>query len=429
MARVTRKTDSSDDSHPLSAEQFGESFDLPDLNAPFDASAVDPTTHSAFETHAAATPANANSGSSPETPRPTRPRKPRVSKAARSNAAIPEDTGFAAATPAAATGIAATTASTSAGSNSSIGKTATSTGSSIRAAAGRKSGSWTRALFQPGVLALLATVVAGVVCFPYLKGRLPRLEDDPEYLVAASKIRVNEQPKWIPGNLVADVASRGHLPDELSLLERRTAQDVADAFALHPWVLAVTEVRLSHPSSIQVRLKYREPVAMIEVRGGAYPVDEFGFLLPPGDFSASDVRQYLRVTGVRSTPQGSAGTIWGDPVVTSAAKLAALLKNDWPAFGIAEIQAPDATANNDSDRNGFFELVSTGGSRIIWGRGPESDHPGELTAAQKLTRMQRYIADFKSFDSGGRFEFDIRNWREIIRRPLNVRSDDAPFRR
>ena len=76
----------------------------------------------------------------------------------------------------------------------------------------------------------------------------------------------------------------------------------------------------------------------------------------------------------------------------------------------------------DRDRV-FLELLTHGGSRIVWGRPPGTRHPGELTVSQKLGRIMQFISHFDSLDPpGGPFEINIRHWREIIYRPLNSES-------
>jgi hypothetical protein len=65
-----------------------------------------------------------------------------------------------------------------------------------------------------------------------------------------------------------------------------------------------------------------------------------------------------------------------------------------------------------------LQLQAKGGSTIIWGRAPGTDHPGELTSAQKVARLDKYVTEFGSFSRpSGPYEIDIRHWQEITRRP------------
>lgn len=280
-------------------------------------------------------------------------------------------------------------------------------------------------LYRPVTLVTAATIVGLALAWPVIRRHLPDLDTRAEYRVAADKIHVTQPPHWVPHELVNQVIDQANLPSELSLLDPNTLRDVSEAFALHPWVEEVVSVRKSFPAAIDVVLNYRRPVAMVQVRQGHYPIDTNGILLPPHDFSATDAKSYPQITNVLSTPQGPAGTDWGDPVVTEAAKLAAELAPNWKKLNLAAIVCPRSVSPDDSFDVGVYELRTTGGSEVVWGHGPDSDHPGELTTAQKLERLDKYAAKFGGLDQPqGRFRIDIRHHRDIRRVPL---ASDGSF--
>ena len=275
-------------------------------------------------------------------------------------------------------------------------------------------------LYQPRVLFCFALLVASAICFPLWKALLPDLSRRPEYRVLAEDIQITQPPRWVPRDLVDQVIQQANLPQELSLLDDNLTFEVAEAFRLHPWVDEVVSVTKSVPGQVQVKLNFRRPVAMVQVKQGMYPVDPEGVLLPPTDFSVSDTRLYPLILNVHSTPQGPAGTNWGDPEVTSAAQLADELSPHWKKLQLASIVCPHSTGN-DAINTSLYVLMSTGGSRILWGRAPGTDHPGELTTEQKIGRLKKYAADFGGFDRPhGPYEIDIRHWQEISRRPLRA---------
>jgi hypothetical protein len=163
---------------------------------------------------------------------------------------------------------------------------------------------------------------------------------------------------------------------------------------------------------------------MVEVKQGQYPIDSHGVLLPPQDFSVSDTRTYPLITGVGSTPQGPAGAGWGDRVVEDAASLAAELGPTWKKLGLAAIVCPMSSDDHTKFDEGVFVLSSKGGSRIVWGHPPGTDHPGELSTKQKLGRLEDYVKRFGSFDNPhGPYLIDIRHWRDISRTPLSARRE------
>jgi hypothetical protein len=270
----------------------------------------------------------------------------------------------------------------------------------------------------------IALVVAAAIVGPEIRKRLPDLAERPEYRLAAVKIEITQPPHWVPHDLVEQVVQHAALPAELSLLDDDLTRQVAEAFQFHPWVEEVVSVKKSVPAKIEVQLRYRCPVAMVQMQQGMYPVDGAGILLPPADFRIADTRKYPVILNVRSTPQGPAGTPWGDPVVLGGARLAAELAPYWKKLGVTSISCERSPTGKTADE--WYTLISTGGSRIIWGRAPGVDHPGELSVEQKIGRLKKYVADFGNFDQPhGPYEIDIRHWREISRRPLTAFLDDT----
>ena len=278
-----------------------------------------------------------------------------------------------------------------------------------------------RQLYRPMTLATAALVVMAGLFLPHLKGLLPDLSQRDEYLLWATEIEITQPPHWVPHNLVAQVVENANLPAKLSLLETNLVSEIAEAFQLNPWVEKVVSVSKSFPAKVVVVLNYRRPVAMVEVRQGQYPIDSHGVLLPPQDFSVADTRSYPIITGVVSTPQGPAGTDWGDKVVAGAAELASKLSPHWKKFGLVAIACPRTVDDHEKIDEGVYVLLAKGGSRIIWGHAPGTDHPGELSTKQKIGRLDEYVTKFGGFDRPqGPYQIDIRHWRDISRSPLSA---------
>ncbi|HLJ10768.1 MAG TPA: hypothetical protein VKU82_06245 [Planctomycetaceae bacterium] len=282
-----------------------------------------------------------------------------------------------------------------------------------------------RQLYRPMTLATAAAVVTAGLFLPRLMKELPDLGEQREYRIESRRIEIAALPHWVPHDLVAQVVDQAGLPAELSLLDDGLAGEIAEAFRLSPWVDEVVSVRKSFPAKIAVVLNYRRPVGMVEVKQGKYPIDAHGVLLPPQDFSVADTRAYPVVSGVVSTPQGPAGTRWGDGVVEGAARLAAELGPLWKKLELAAIVCPRTTERRLKIDEGVFVLMSKGGSRIIWGHAPgdtaDADHPGELSTKQKIGRLTEYVKRFGGFDKPqGPYQIDIRHWRDISRTPLSA---------
>jgi len=270
---------------------------------------------------------------------------------------------------------------------------------------------------QPGWLVLAAGVLSLVVLGPRIWKWLPDLRQRPEYQLRTADIVVADLPRWVPRKLVAEVVERGQLGTQRSLLEPNLLPEIARAFEQHPWVEKVIRISKGVPARITVEVQFRKPVAMVELPTGVLPIDSQGVLLPPSDFTPEDARRYPLILNVSSSPRGGPGHPWGDPQVAGAAKLAGALLPHWNEFQLEAVLLPGATASVDAKLwEGNFQVVTRGGSRILWGRAPGVVYPGELTAEQKLGRLEECVTRFGGFDQpDGPYEIDIRHFQEITR--------------
>lgn len=284
----------------------------------------------------------------------------------------------------------------------------------------RKKRSW---FFQPKGLMLAAAVGVGLLSLPVLVRRLPSLQERPEYLISTAQVTTSPPPQWIPSNLTEQVFQRAGLSDQESLHDSSLSERIAAAFHTHPWIERVVSVRKSYPARVHVEVVYREPVAMVRGIDGHYPVDRKGVLLPARDFSEEDVNRFPVIERVASLPMGKLGESWGDPAVSGAAELAAVLNEEreegpswWQELQLASILVPQRVALSDDADELQYELRTVGGSEILWGRGPSARHPGELSVAQKVERLDRFRHDYGGFDDDhGPYVIDIRPWQGIER--------------
>ena len=280
--------------------------------------------------------------------------------------------------------------------------------------------SWVGTIFRPLRLTKLAVIVGIFTLLPYLIQRLPNLASRPEFRVATRQIRIVPEPEEpVPRNLLEQVIEFGKLPRELSLLDGKIPASLAQSFARHPWIAKVVSVRESYPATVTIHVEYRKPIGMVQVTGGCFPIDASGVVLPPGDFSAADLKRYPNIQGLILTRSLRPGMAWKDPSLLAAARLAELLAPQWRELRLDSIVVPNRSESKSDSSKIVLELRATDGSKIIWGRDPGTGHPGELTPAQKIGRLEYYLAEFGGFDRpNGPYEIDIRHWQEISRRPL-----------
>jgi hypothetical protein len=200
----------------------------------------------------------------------------------------------------------------------------------------------------------------------------------------------------------------------------------------------VTRVSKHYPARVVVEMIYRKPVAMVEVSIdgglGLFPVDIEGVLLPPTDFIAEDggatenARDYLRISVPDAAPTGPVGTVWGDPRVEGAVRIAAVFEGRWQALGLYRIETapPDSVAVTDLEPT--YELRTKDGFRVIWGKAPGVDSASEAKAAlAKVAKLAAYVQSNGSLDSiTGTARIDLRGRLDFD--PHTASLPTGPFR-
>jgi hypothetical protein len=283
-----------------------------------------------------------------------------------------------------------------------------------------------RWILGPAIVLLVIGGIAAYFLAPRAMEWLPDLSHRPEYVLKPEDIHFTAAPPWVPRTFLRQVAREGSLPNELSMLDSKLVDDVAAAFQKHPWVDRVVSVRKEFPHRVIVVLEYRKPVAFVVTPTDRFAVDKQAVLLPPPDLPPAE-DEFPIIANARSAPPTEAGSTWHDRTVEDAAKIAEVLGPSWKKLQLRAIEIPNLPPENTNTyanpNDAVYSLRTTTGSRIIWGRAPGGDHPGELKPEQKVGRLEEYLARKGSFtDAQGPLEIDIRHWKEITARPI---SDDG----
>jgi len=232
-------------------------------------------------------------------------------------------------------------------------------------------------------------------CFGGVGGQVLSLDG---YRLTSGDVEITPLPQWIHTDIRAEVFRDASLDGPLSIMDAELTERISAAFSLHPWIAEVRRVRKYHPARVKVELVYRRPVCMVEVPGGLLPVDHRGVLLPCGDFSPIEAsRRYPRLVGIGTVPVGPAGERWGDERVTAGAEIAELFGAAWHELKLDRI-VPSEPAQTHSGREITYELFTRSGTRVIWGRAPATDMPGEPAAVEKVARLQKYARKYGTLD-------------------------------
>lgn len=258
-----------------------------------------------------------------------------------------------------------------------------------------------------GATVLLAAVLVGGWYLTWHVIGANVLRSD-RYLLRVESLDVTPLPDWIHTDVRAEVFRSLAFEDPLSIMDDHLAKQIADGFALHPWVAKVRRVTKQHPARLKVELDYRRPVCMVEVPGGLLPVDAESAWLRSEDFSPVEASQYPRLTGLDSMPVGSVGTKWGDGRVVGGAEVAAVLLPAWQELQLARIVP---SARPQAGAHYSYDLYTRGGTRVIWGLAPGADVPGDVPAAEKIERLRKYVAAHGTLD--GPHQLDLRSQRGL----------------
>lgn len=224
------------------------------------------------------------------------------------------------------------------------------------------------------------------------------LRDDPRYRVTAASIEASPAPPWIRTDVAMEALRDAGLRGDLSVLDpsEQLQQRLAEAFRFHPWVEGVGSITKQPPNRVRVDLTYRRPLASVEVlsddgkRSQLLAVDRYGVRLPSQDLTPAELRYLPRVRGVASATLP--GEVWSDARVLGAVSLIAALGERWTTLNLDDVVPSRSTEVLGDFRYYVFNLVSRGGTRIVWGAAPNATPPGESPFAAKLTRLEQFVS-------------------------------------
>ncbi len=262
-----------------------------------------------------------------------------------------------------------------------------------------------RVRIRPRVWACLAMLVGVEVGAHFLWQRTaPAVAHQPQYLLSADRIQINNPPGWIRSDIKTQVLDGSGLAGNISVLDdwEALAKRVKEAFEMHPWVASVERIERKLPSALEIELKYRRPIAAVESsdRTGVLflPIDEHAIRLPEGDLTETERRYLPRVSGITGRPR--VGDVWDDPRVIGGARLAQQLEDVWQKLRLVEILATIPPAMPDGKSSCTFEIVTFGGTRIIWGASPGQEPiSGDSPFTLKRQRLLDYATQYGKLES------------------------------
>jgi hypothetical protein len=222
------------------------------------------------------------------------------------------------------------------------------------------------------------------------------IRTQPRYLVTADSIEIPQPPAWIRRDIKREVLQDAGLTGTLSILDDRAQlhERLHQAFRFHPWVRSVERIELKPPATVEVALAYRKPIAAVESASQEQTqllvLDGDLVRLPEMDLTEAEKRYLPRIHGITNRPL--VGETWSDERVTGAVQLITALGDAWTRLYLVDVipsESPEVTKQN---RFYVYDLVTTGGTRIVWGAAPGQEPPGETPFAEKLKQLKSFVA-------------------------------------
>jgi hypothetical protein len=277
------------------------------------------------------------------------------------------------------------------------------------------------------VLALAVIFVLGWGLQSIWKWVEPSIIHREPYLLLAERITMTPQPEWIASDIRAEVIRNASLDQRLSILDEAFMGVVQDAFALHPWIASVDKITKQYPAGVYVDVTFRKPVAVVELASEEgmllVPLDANAVVLPIADVPEIRKRYMPRIQNIVDRPP--AGQKWDNPRVTGAVDLAVRLADQWEPLFLVDILPSTRPEILEEHRFYVYDLMTRGGTRVVWGAAPGMSPPGEADFATKLERLKRCVSEHGSLDTvQSPAIVDVRN--QLTVTPRTVKKVDGP---
>ncbi|MCE9593607.1 MAG: hypothetical protein K8S98_05390 [Planctomycetes bacterium] len=263
----------------------------------------------------------------------------------------------------------------------------------------------TRALLR--VSAVLAVVI--VIWFVYALS-----EDVDTHAFArvdTSRVRLLSGATWTDPRWEAELRTKLAALGPIATEDDEALERAVRALSGLSFVAEIATPQVIWPDGLRLDVRFRTPIACVQVGAEYQAVASDGYLLS-GRWPAPPERRegYLPVVVVgASVERLHPGPVeWPDAAVDGFAVAQSMWESLEPRslgeLGRIVIDARESrTATVD---NGGTALLLEQGRRVLFGRAPNTDEPGELPAADKWRGLDRALRYLESVDDAGTPKFD-----------------------
>ena len=240
-----------------------------------------------------------------------------------------------------------------------------------------------------GCAAISAALMLGV---PRLQARIAGATD-----MSEAEIRFINPPAWMNGQLeawlvltVQQELKRNPL-DNADLVQARNALLDTGCFE------RIEQIRRVRASVVEIKAVFLQPFAIVTDSEGEHLVDSRGRLLP-AEYRVGASVHFLRITGARFNRPPGPGLQWDGTDISAGLHIARLVvSQEWGR----QIDTIDVS---NIDR---ITVRTLQGCHVIWGSVPGEEAVGEVTAKQKIQRLNYINSNYGRIDIDCPNELDI----------------------
>lgn len=250
--------------------------------------------------------------------------------------------------------------------------------------------------------AFVATLAAGALAGSWEVRK--RVGEDPGYYVDQWRLEAAGLPQWVTPEIRSEIESLDLGGGErLYLFDGGVLRKIRRSLEACPWIAEVTDIRLRPrsgpaPAGVDLELRLRSPVALVEHGQLYYLVDSAGVRL--GAPYRSPPIEWFRIPAIVSIPAPGPVPAEGEPwasrdvlqgVAVAKALFEAGLTRDFHGCLVERIDLDNLHGRRDPRR---AEIVLwAGGRRYDWGRSPISSGPRAVPVEATVAALRRCLSD------------------------------------
>lgn len=251
---------------------------------------------------------------------------------------------------------------------------------------------------RPFLLWVMPPAVLIGLCFGGLHFSRSYVRSSARYRVTAPVLPLPDPlPSWWEQAFTDEINRSCAFADGMSIVDESLLEQIAGAYLRCPWVRRVRWVERRFPNRVCAAIDLRMPAAAVVQRtrrGITYHlVGADGVRLPK--VYHNRLPRGLGVPVIAGVKAGfpTAGERWRQKSVSDALEIVRLLRSNETIRKSLPVATVDVRnyGGRDQPTESEFVVRTRNNCVIHWGRAPDTERPGELPAADKLRKLERFI--------------------------------------